>query len=216
MVHGHIGDVPGGPQHQPDDIGVGVLIADHVLHYEALGREIAGDVQIRGLSQHGAGHPLVDLAAQVPECGVLLVVISGVHGVIPLLQLVYEPVHLIGRSLPVVVQAYHIIPVRVAQPRHQRRVLAEVPGEVHAPDIVVGGAQGPDGLQRTVGGAVVHQEDIVPVLLHGLHFFIDFRYHMGERVLRAIAGYHKADLLHLSCPLLLFTPACPSGSISPI
>ena len=111
MGHGNIGDISGGTQHQAYDIRVGVLIAGHVLHHKSPDGKIAGDIQLRRLLQHHPGHKLVEPAPHVPERRVLLVIIPGIHRIVPLLKLFQKLVHFVGRGLAVIVQTYHIVPV---------------------------------------------------------------------------------------------------------
>ncbi len=71
----------------------------------------------------------------------------------------------------------------------------------------------PDGTLETIRSLCASHDNI-----RGMDFARNFGQHAA-----LMAGLRHSDgdyvvclVLHLSCPLLLFTPACPSGSISPI
>ena len=133
----HIGNLSGSAQYEPDHIGIGILIADHILHHKTLYRKVAGNIQLRRFSKHHARHALVQRAAEIPECRMLFMVISCIYRIISFFQTANQLVHFICRRLPIVIQAYHIIPVRIAQSGHQRGMLPEVSGEINPFDLIV-------------------------------------------------------------------------------
>ena len=184
-------DVLCAAQHQTHDVGVAVLVAEHLIDQEAPGREVAGQLQLARLGEHDLGHAAVDLASEAAEAALPLLRVGGVDHVIALLELFEELAHLVGGGLPVVVEADDIVARGVAQPAHQGRVLAEVFGQVDRGDARVLFRQAPDHPEGAVGRAVVDQHQLPAILGQGRHGLADLRRHAADRMLRAVAGDHE-------------------------
>ena len=139
----------------------------------------------------------------------LFVGIAGIHGIEAFLQLSEQFIHFVGRGLSVIIQTYHIIAVRMAQSCHQRCMLSKVSGKADPPDIVILITQPAYYLHGIVRGTVIHQKNIVFILCcELLHFLPDLRNHMGQRVLRAIAGNYKTYFFHTRVLFLIFPIIC--------
>ena len=55
-------------------------------------------------------------------------------------------------------------------------------------------------------GSIIHQKNIIRILCQFLHFFVDLRNYMGQRMLRTIAGDHKTYFFY-SVHFLLLAPS---------
>ena len=197
VVHRHIADVPGGAQHQPQHIGEAVLIAQHFLNDKALGGKVTGEGKLFGLAQHDLRHLAVEPAAEIAEKRMLLVMaVGGIGHVVALLQLGKQLAHLVGGGLAVVIQADHIVPPGVAQAGHNGCVLAKIFRQIHGADAPILPGQTLQNGKGAVGGAVVHQHDLVVILGKPRHSAVDFLHNPGDGMLRAVAGDHKRNKFH--------------------
>ena len=188
----------GGAQHQPDDIGVAVLIAQHLVHHKTAGGKVAVDHQLRRLAQHDLGHFAVDPTAKVAPARLAFAVITGVDDVVARVNSFQQLAHLVGRGLAVVVQADDDITAALVETRHQRGMLAEVFRQIHAQHMGVRRHQAADGANGIIRRAVIDEDDLVVILGHRLHCGGNFRHHAAHRMLGAVAGNHIRNFLH-SC-----------------
>ena len=76
-------------------------------------------------------------------------------------------------------------------------MLAEVFGQVHPLHMGIGCHQTADGPDGIIGGRIVDQNDLIPVLGQRLHRSGDLRHHISDGMLRAIARNHIGNFLHL-------------------
>ena len=173
-----------------------MFVAQHLLHHKAAGGKITVDDEFRRFAQHDLGHFAVEPAAQVTPARLLFVVIAGVDDVAPLVELLQQPVDLIGRGLAVVVQADDDIAAALVEARHQRRMLAEIARQVDALDMRVGRDQAADRAQGVVGRAIVDKDDLIVILRQRFHFGRDLGHDLRERMLRPVARDHVGDFLH--------------------
>ncbi len=161
----------------------------------------------------------------------LLMLIFRINGIKSLLQLIQKSVHLIRRRLSVIIQTDDIIAVRIPQSCHQRGMLPEILCKADPFDIFIFCAQLPDRSKRVVRRTVVDKKHIIRILRKTVHLFPDLRYDSWQRMLRSIAGDHKAYFLHVPVPFFLpfFHPArffharalffqrfCPSAFVSSV
>jgi hypothetical protein len=69
-------------QDQSVDIREGEIIPDYFIYQITVHQLKTGKVKIPGLFQHYIGNHVVEIAAQVPEKGMLSLFIPGIHNII--------------------------------------------------------------------------------------------------------------------------------------
>ncbi len=74
------------------------------------------------------------------------------------------------------------------KPGHQCGMLPEIHGQRDPADIVMGCAERPDHLNRTVGRTVINQNDLILIPTKLRHRPADLFHHMGQRQFGPVTG----------------------------
>ena len=212
VVDRHICNILCGTQKKTDDIRIGGLVANHLIHQKALHCKITADLQLLRLAKHDSGHFLIHRTAKISEETLALMRIAGIHGIIPFFQLLKEFPHFRSRRLSVVVQTNHEIGIRrnITKPCHQSGMLTEIPGKVNSRYIFLLLYQRFYDRKRLIGGSIIDQDDFIPVfflqfaLIHRVIDLVDDR---RKRLFRAIARNHKTDFFFHYAPSMVASPA---------
>ena len=102
------------------------------------------------------------LGGEPPEDGVLAVLPPAPHGIVALIQLGHQAGNLLGGVLQVRVQGDHHLSFGRLKPGKNGLVLPEVAMELQGPDVLrILPVQVGEKLPGAVGGAVVHEDDLV-------------------------------------------------------
>ena len=102
------------------------------------------------------------LGGEPPEDGVLAVLPPAPHGIVALIQLGHQAGNLLGGVLQVRVQGDHHLSLGRLKPGKNGLVLPEVAVELQGPDVLrILPVQVGEKLPGAVGGAVVHEDDLI-------------------------------------------------------
>ena len=162
------------------------------VHHEAATGKVAVDAQVLRLAKKEVVARGVKAAAQIAKGIHAPLSVFGKHDVVALKHLIDQLEALVGRGLPVVVQADNDVSPHLMEARHQRAVLPKVAGQVHKYQRRVFAAQLRNHLGGIIRASVVDKYDLMVVLaLAGFQRIGQLAHHRADGARGAVARDYK-------------------------